>query len=85
VRETNHSRTTGEGVCRIREGIGGGGTSINTATQRGRVEGREEIVDAGGELQSVPDGSRTELCGYHFTVPSPVNPPYSPRRSSPSR
>lgn len=30
-------------------------------------------------MQSVPDGSRTvELCGYHFTVPSLVNPPYPP-------
>lgn len=32
-------------------------------------------------MQSVPDGSRTELCGYHFTVPSPVNPPYPLRRA----
>lgn len=34
------------------------------------------------ELQSVSDGSRTELCGYRFTVPSSVNRP--PCRFSPS-
>lgn len=45
-----------------------------TSDAAGEAEGEEEIVDAGGELQSVPDGSRTELCGYHFTVPSLVNP-----------
>jgi len=84
----NNGREIDEGG---KEG-GGGGKCVrvcgrkyggsSTRAEREEEEEGEEAVDTGGELQSVPDGPRAGLRGYHFTVPSPVNPP---RCCSPSR